>query len=427
MATLARSVAPRIAARGGWRAATVAPVLIDVLAPFLASRALFAVITITASWWIAAFHLPQAAPAIHDGIFGRYWYRWDAVWYMRVATDGYRTVPYAHGHLNLAFFPLYPLLLHGWMAVWPWSRAIGAMLVANLCHIAASYYLYRLVAIDHGRDWARRVVWLLAFFPTGLFLSAGYSEAVFLLCLVRTFHALRLQRWWRAGLWGALATLTRPLGIIVIAPFLVSWYQEVGAAWTIPWARATWRAQGGSRARNALRRIRHQMATLIAVALIPVGLLIYMAYLWARFGDPLAFNGSQRSWHRAWTWPWHALEAAITRPLAHFPQLTPDQVHALLDTAWAIVFLAITLRAARTMPRVYRVFVWLFWAVTLSTPAILDGVPDPLISLPRFLLMAFPLLIFLAATPRRARIAAALSIPLLIVNTAIFVSGGWVA
>lgn len=177
----------------------------------------------------------------------------------------------------------------------------------------------------------------------------------------------------------------------------------------------------------AADRGRRLVAALAAAALMPVSLGAFMLYLWARFGDPLAFSASQRSWHRTWAWPWQTLQAALVRPLAGFPHLTPTQMHAGFDTLWALVFLALTVPAARHLPRSYAAFLLLFWLVVLSTPALLDGAVDPLISLPRFLLTAFPLLIYLAGTPRRAGIALAISLPLLIFNTGTFISGGWVA
>jgi hypothetical protein len=152
-----------------------------------------------------------------------------------------------------------------------------------------------------------------------------------------------------------------------------------------------------------------------------------MAYLWLHFGNPLAFSASQRSWHRTWAYPWQTCQAAFARPLADFPHLTPAQLHAGFDTLWAMVFLAITVPSLRQLPRRYACFLWLFWLVVLCTPALLDGAVDPLISLPRFLLTAFPLMIILAATPRRAGIAIVISLPLLIFNTGTFISGGWVA
>jgi hypothetical protein len=173
-------------------------------------------------------------------------------------------------------------------------------------------------------------------------------------------------------------------------------------------------------------RPRH-LSTLSAVVLIPMGLLAFMAYLWLRFGDPLLFSASQRSWHRTWAWPWQTLQAALTRPLAGFPHLLPEQLHAGLDTLWAIGFLVLTVYATRRLPLRYSSFLWLFWIVVLSTPALLGGAMDPVISLPRFLVTAFPFVVFLAATPRRAYLSLTLAVPLLIFNVGTFVSGGWVA
>jgi hypothetical protein len=224
------------------------------------------------------------------------------------------------------------------------------------------------------------------------------------------FYRLRLQQWWWAGLWGGLAAATRPLGIIVIVPFFLCWYQAHGRPNLVvgPWLRG-------------------HVRELLGAAAIPAGLLGYMAYLWTRFGNPLAFSSSQRSWHRTWAWPWHTLGAALTRPFEHIPNISPIELHGATDTLWCVIFLALTIGAARTLPRPYGVFLWLFWAMVLSTPALLDNAASPLISLPRFLATAFPLLIFLAGTRRRFATACAVSLPLLILNTAIFVSGGWVA
>lgn len=382
----------------------------DVLAPLAASRLLFTLITLTSSWWIAILHIPSAQPIIQGRGMDAQWFRWDAQWYARVATDGYRTMAYANGHTNLAFFPLYPLLLHGWIAFWHDTPAVAGMLVSNLCFVAASYFLYVLVSIDRGRAWARRVMWLLALFPTSLFFFAGYSESLFLLCLVLCFYHLRLEQWWWAALMGALAAATRPLGIIVVAPFMICWYQSHSAA---PIAVVPW--------------MRHHARALLGALVIPSGLGAYMAYLWIRFGSPFLFSTSQRSWHRTLAWPWQSLLASVTRPFATLPRLSTIQAHGLTDTLWALIFLAITIGATRSLERQYAVFLWLFWVVVLSTPALLDNVASPLISMPRFLATAFPLLIFLAGTRRRFVLTCAISLPLLVFNTAIFVSGGWVA
>lgn len=397
--------------RGVWTA---------VLLPFAITRALFVLLTITASWWIALLRLPSIVPTHqHDFIAGR-WMQWDAVWYLRVAQAGYRLAPYANGHVNLAFFPLYPLAVHLLLPFGPWSPAFVAMAVSNASALGATLVFYRLIAMDFGAQIARRASWILAFFPTSLFFFAGYSEGAFLLFELLCVYCLRREYWWRAGLFGALATATRPTGLLMLVPAAVCWFaaHECTIASLRLFPRAVW-PQRWATMRGC--------GTLAAVALVPCGLVAYMLYVWMRFGDPFAFVSSQRSWHRTWAWPWQTVLQAIERPLAAFPNFSADQLHGLGDFAYCIVFLALTFLGVRRLPIPYRAYLWAFWLLVLSTPALLDGVRDPLISLPRFLLTAFPLTVMLAETPLRARIALYVSVPLLVMNTLIFVSGGWVA
>jgi hypothetical protein len=388
-----------------------------VLLPFIASRLLFLLVTLAVSWGLDVFHLKHLAPATLAGGLWGFWYRWDSVWYLRIATDGYRLQPYLHHHQNLAFFPLYPLLLHIWLQWWPWSRVAAAMVIANLCALGATLFLFRLVRHERGALHAQRVVWLFTLFPTSLFLFAGYSESLFLLCLILGFYHARSEHWWRAGLCGGLAAATRSLGVIALVPFLVYWYQAQRARTEYAPARPAllfdaWRMRAYS---------------LAATTFIPGGLLTFAAYLGVRFGNPLAFSSSQRSWHRTWEWPWHTLAVAIMRMQEHLFPFSNDALHACSDILWTAVFLTLTVLATRQLSRPYALFLWLFWAVVLSTPESLDGTADVLMSLPRFVLTAFPLLIYLAGTSRRTRIVCAISLPLLIVNTAIFTGGGWVA
>jgi Gpi18-like mannosyltransferase len=413
MAVQARSIgAARVSAARRVERIPIPAAFWDIATPLVVTRLVFLLLTIKALWWATFFRLPPEALSGHDGWFLDHWNQWDVRWYLRVAVDGYRLTPYEKSHVNLAFFPLYPALVHLWLQVWPWSRVAAAMLVSNICCVLATVYLYRLTHLEFGRDVAKRVMWLLAIFPTSLFLFAGYSESLFLLCLVACFYNLRFKHWLWAGFWGALATVTRPLGIITVIPFLIFWLEAHPLALrtpiSLPWLRLHLRA-------------------LLGLCLVPAGLLSYMVYLWLHFGNPLVFSASQQSWQRAWVWPWQTLIAAIIRPLAHFPIFTLDDMHGVIDTAVGFGFLVVTILATRTLPRAYVAMLWLFWLVVLSTPAILGNAASPLLSVPRFVLTAFPFFFFLAGNERRFYIACALSIPWFLLDTALFVNGGWIA
>src|SRR5258707_24280 len=60
----------------------------------------------------------------------------------------------------------------------------------------------------------------LLFFPTSFFFMSGYSESLFLLCSVGFLLELRRRRFPAAALWGFLAALTRPTGIVLAVPAL---------------------------------------------------------------------------------------------------------------------------------------------------------------------------------------------------------------
>src|SRR5438067_8944204 len=117
----------------------------------------------------AMLALPALLGALHVGPpLADPWAHWDAVYYVRLATDGY--APYVHGpdHTGLAFLPLYPLLLALPIHLGLPGYAV-AMVLSNLCAVIAFAALAVLVARDFGTDVAVRTVTLLAAAPAALF------------------------------------------------------------------------------------------------------------------------------------------------------------------------------------------------------------------------------------------------------------------
>ncbi|HVW18581.1 MAG TPA: mannosyltransferase family protein, partial [Solirubrobacteraceae bacterium] len=135
--------------------------------------------------------------------------RWDATWYLTIAHDGYRGDP-----ARAAFFPLYPLLARG---------AVGGVLVSFVASWLGLAALHRLTAIELGDAPARAAVWLLACFPAAFFLTAVYSEGLFLALSVGAVLAARTDRWAIAGVLGALAAATRSAGVVLLVPLALLW------------------------------------------------------------------------------------------------------------------------------------------------------------------------------------------------------------
>ena len=145
--------------------------------------------------------------------------RQDALWFLRIATDGYRT-----DDNSAAFFPLYPLAIRA-VALLPGVGPLGAaLLVSNAALFGALVVLHALTRLELGDAHARRSLLLVALFPTACFLLAPYTESLFLLLSLLAFWYARRDRWALAALAGAGAALTRSVGLVLI---LALWVEAV--------------------------------------------------------------------------------------------------------------------------------------------------------------------------------------------------------
>jgi hypothetical protein len=337
--------------------------------------------------------------------------RWDSVWYLGIAHGGYDGT-------SSAFFPLYPLLVRTFAV----SGSPGALLVSAYAVSLASLFgalcvMHRLVALELGSETlARSAVLLLAVFPGALWFGAPYSESLFLLLSVGAFYAARTGRWWMAGALAALAAATRSAGIVLVVPLLVLWWQ--------------------SRPRRA--------SALAWIALAPLGLVAYSLYLAAAVGDGFAYLHLQDVWFRSFAGPfggvWDGLVAAWdglrqlvsgSRTHVYFAEAGGDPI----DVAWHNVelfgFLVLGVVAVvgvvRRLPAAYGAYVVAALALPLSFPV---G-PQPLMSLPRFLAVLFPLFMWLALALRERTVARRVVVVVstlgLVAFTARYATWHWVA
>ena len=332
--------------------------------------------------------------------------RWDAVWYLSIAHNGY------DGGAGTAFFPLYPLLVR---ALAPFGQPAALLLMAYfvslLAFAGALFVLRRLAEIELGADAARRTVMLLAFFPGALWFGAPYSESLFLLLSVGAVYAARTGHWAWAGACAGLASATRSAGIVLVVPLAFLW----------------WRARG--------RRLRH----LAWLALAPCGLVAYTLFLALARGDGFAYLHLQEVWYRSFAGPFGAVvDGAVaawdgarqllsgSREPVYFELAGGDPFiaasHNLELFAFFLFALVATVGVLRRLPAPYGAYT----VAALALPLSFSVAPQPLMSLPRFLAVLFPLFMWLAMR-RGYRITLAISVLLLCVFTVRYATWHWVA
>lgn len=343
--------------------------------------------------------------------------RWDSVWYLAIAGSGY------DDGAREAFFPLYPLLVR--IAGAPLGSAlIGGALVSLASLGAALVVLHRLVALDHSRAVARNAVLVTALFPMAFFFSAVYSESLFLALSVAAVYAARLDRWAWAGLLGGLAATTRSAGVVLLVPLLLIYLWGTGPP--------------------RLRAIRPLRGDVLWLALVPLGLLAFCGYLALAGLDAYAPFRAQEIWFRSFAGPfggvWDGAVAAWdgarqllsgAREPVYFEQAGGDPFvvarHNIELFAWLVLAVPAIVGVLRRLPFAYGAYLVAALALPLSYPV---G-PQPLMSLPRFVSVLFPLAIWLALwmTGRvwRERLVVGAFATGLAVYTGIFATWHWVA
>ena len=216
--------------------------------------------------------------------------QWDGQHYKSIVERGYFYDPERRS--NVAFFPAYPML--GRLIVeLTGLRTEAALLIVSHTFLAGAFILLRtytrLRFPDAGPQMWDTTLLVFGVFPTTFFFRMTYTESMFVFLTIVAL--LGMERKWPLlliALVCGLATATRPVGVALIPPFLLHLWQRSDT-----WRVFAWQS----------------------VLLLPVsvwGLLAYMAYQDAVFGEPLAFARTQEHWYRV------------------MPEKLPDRVTSLI-------------------------------------------------------------------------------------------------
>jgi len=297
---------------------------------------------------------------------------WDAAHYLLIARSGYPQLHSPGGGFDAtaAFFPLLPLATRAVHIATRLSVRTSGIAVANASALAAFCVIWMLFREVVGDRRATIAVTLLAFWPASFVLSMVYSDGLLLLAAAACLLALRHEVWWAAFVFGALASLSRPDGVVL--------------ALCIAWA-----------AYEAHRR-RPGWVPWIAALGPPLGFAGYLGYLWIALGSPGAwFTAERRGWGRRFdfgrTW-WSNGFTALHHPTARV-DLVASTIAGIVGVALVVWMIQSRLPVPLTI-----------YAGGIMVLALGSGVGG---SVPRYCLDAFP--IFLVPAARlRATVNAAL-------------------
>lgn len=357
------------------------------------------------------------------------WANWDGGHFRGIAENGYIS-------FQVVFFPLYPLLIKilsyaGISSLW------AGLLVSNASIIGALFYLYKLVLFDDEDSTAKKAILVTLAFPTAFYFGTAYSESLFFFLVVAAFYFARKKSWFIALIFAGLSSVTRLIGLAVIAGIGMEYFLNTTRSPTIKdiWSSSIARGLLYIILTIVLTKILAPFATgldaylllgLIKSIIDPlsyIGLLLFFLFL-VKFlldrlnfrklftrqifyfllsltpfigfclflyhtqGDFLAFVKHEQQWHRHLSLPWIA-------PIHYFNRLWPIGFFQLGSAGQAVIellFFAIFFLLFIISYIKLRISYTLFFAVALLIP-ISTGT---LQAIHRYGLIIFPIMILLA-------------------------------
>jgi Gpi18-like mannosyltransferase len=318
------------------------------------------------------------------------WNRWDSLAYQDIAANGYSMI--GENRFRLVFFPLYPLISRAFAYICG-DYLIAAFIVSTIALLGTALVFKRLVELDYSVETVQRSILFLLIFPTSYFLHISYTESLFLALSIGSVWAARTERWWLAGLLGALSTLTRINGLILIPTLFIESILQRKRPPHIYWKWAS-------------------------VAAVTIGFGLYLLVNRVVSGDWLTFLAlQQENWSKSLSWPWLGIYGTF-----YSLWRAPSEAHmvGMQELIFVILGFICTLWAWIKLRPTYAMWMTGNWILFTSTSFIL--------SVPRYTLVMFPLFIIFAELAKNQIWKAAITLWSLLYMALfimLFVRGHW--
>ncbi len=334
---------------------------------FFSSKLLIILLTLLISF-LFAFNINYAenmyVHKIPDSFLDKF-SGWDGQLYIKIAEQGYAFNHLQDGIIDYTFYPFYPLLIRSFNYLFH-NSLISGLFISYLTSFIGIFFLYKLIRKDYNSNIALKSILYILIFPAAIFLSAVYTEALFLMLVVMSFYFAREKSWPAAGILGFLASLTRVQGIFLFFPLLYMYLKDIG----FKIKKISWNS--------------------LFLLLIPLGTFLFFLYLWIEIGNFFASIEAQKAWGRTLMFPLLALfKRSFMDPSLH--RIDSSSVDALFGTIF-LISLVFMYKKIRREYWIYSFFVWVIPLLSGST-----------LSLTRFLILSFPTFIYFALLGEKSK------------------------
>jgi Gpi18-like mannosyltransferase len=328
----------------------------------------------------------------------------DGTHYLDIARKGY-------GIYQQAFFPLYPNLIKFLTPFFNGQSLLAGWTINLVSFLLSLWFFYQLVKMDFKDKIAKRSLFYLLIFPTAFFFSMIYTESLFFFFILASFYFAKTKKWWWAGIFGCLASATRLVGVFLLPALIVEWWMQNKSF-----------NDKGKKNKQSLN-----IMSALPLLLIPLGLLWYMRYLAINYNDALLFFHVQANFGAGRSSGSIILLYQVF--WRYFKMLVTVQKNSLTYFIVVLEFLS----GFSFLGLIIFTFIrrWYSYGVFMVLAYLAPTLTGTFISLPRYVLVLFPVFILLALWSEKYRwvkiIYPLVSIPLLIICLWLFTRGYWLA
>jgi Gpi18-like mannosyltransferase len=322
--------------------------------------------------------------------------KWDGPHYMYIAQNGYTNQGDAANFI--VFFPLYPFIVRLITFDFAYINLSG-LIISNISSLIAVIYLFKLAKLDYSDSVAKKAVLFLSVFPTAYFLSAVFTESLFLALTIASLYYARNAKWAYTGVVGLLASLTRIAGLLLLLVLIVEYLHQ-----------KEW-------------KIKAIDPKLIWTSLPAIGFLIYLLINYQVTGNFFTFIEIERTHWSETLNPINGFLGAVGWSTnGAFPDSLIIGYAQIIFAALGLTMVIAGFIAAykHKLRPSYAVYTLLIWMLAVATSF--------WISIPRYVLSMFPMFILFALLSRKKAVTIMLSMvsfAALAFFTWLFATGEW--
>lgn len=306
---------------------------------------------------------------------------WDGQHFLQIAEKGY-LMPY-----QLAFFPLYPLLISFFGSILHLSLLTTGVLLNWILLIVAFVFLYKLLILSYSKKDSIWILVLILCFPLSFFYLTLYSESLFFCLSILSLFYYQKKKYWLSIFFLILVSSTRMVGIALIGAVLIDLY------------------------------LKKKPFDKFLLSFFGIGIFAWYGYF--KTGILFSIIYAESHWERLVTLPGFAIYNSLS---VIFREGISFKNYALaIDLVLVLFVLVILFRSYRVIPKLYFYYALLSLLIPLSTSTFL--------SFPRFILVIFPLFIaFYTQSNTMVRVVYCLAgFFLTILMFSKFLLGGWIS